>query len=254
MTKPADGRRATPGKAISAMATYQDTEPAALNKPSSLARAAKAILRVGDGRGFIVEHRSRRSVGGQQWTQSQRLVITAAHCLPGRLPRAASFFSGWERTYQRLLGPLGRKRPQVPAECVFIDPIADIAVLGSPDDQGLWEEAEAYDALIEPRPALRAGAISDATPVWVMRLDGYWMRLTVNESGGALWHEHSEVPTEGGMSGSPIINAAGLVVGVHTCTHGPDPCPLLHLPVWLARGIRGRPARAEPDTATRGGQ
>ena len=34
-------------------------------------------------------------------------------------------------------------------ECVFVDPIADVAVLGTPDNQGFDKEAEAYDAVVK---------------------------------------------------------------------------------------------------------
>lgn len=54
----------------------------------------RAVIRVGDGRGFIVEH------------GHDRLVITAAHCLPEFPPcHGASFLE--ERTYGNLLGLLG---------------------------------------------------------------------------------------------------------------------------------------------------
>jgi hypothetical protein len=81
-----------------------------------------AVITVGDGRGFVVE--------GERET---RLIITAAHCLPSfPLCHGASYLE--ERTYQALLGPLGEK-PTVWTECLFVDPIADIAVLGQPDNQ-----------------------------------------------------------------------------------------------------------------------
>jgi hypothetical protein len=35
------------------------------------------------------------------------------------------------------------------AECEFVDPVADITVLCSPDNQSLFDEADAYDALVE---------------------------------------------------------------------------------------------------------
>lgn len=35
------------------------------------------------------------------------------------------------------------------AECLFVDPVADIVVLGSPDGQELQDQSEAYEALIE---------------------------------------------------------------------------------------------------------
>jgi hypothetical protein len=42
---------------------------------------------------------------------------------------------------------------------VFVDPIADIAVLGSPDDQALSKQADAYDALIDEMVALEIGEL-----------------------------------------------------------------------------------------------
>jgi hypothetical protein len=39
--------------------------------------------------------------------------------------------------------------PTVWAQCLFADPIADIAVLGQPDNQSLSDEADAYDQLVE---------------------------------------------------------------------------------------------------------
>jgi hypothetical protein len=50
-----------------------------------------AILKVGEGRGFVVE------------SANQRLVITAAHCLP-YFPPCASVSQPEEHTYQKLLG------------------------------------------------------------------------------------------------------------------------------------------------------
>jgi hypothetical protein len=81
---------------------------AAINVPSGrdgdkrpdLEKLTPAIIRVGGGRGFIVEHRWRRSVQGHQFEQRRRLVVTAAHCVPGRVPRALSFAHSWERPTQ----------------------------------------------------------------------------------------------------------------------------------------------------------
>ena len=98
-----------------------------------------AVVRVGDGRGFVVRH------------AGERLVLTAAHCLPldadGNLVMAAHPWSDWARTYQKLLGPLGAE-PTVWAECLFVNPVADIVILGCPDNQELSDEADAYEALV----------------------------------------------------------------------------------------------------------
>jgi hypothetical protein len=61
-----------------------------------------AVVRVGDGRGFVVEDKT---------MYHRRLIITAAHCLPGALdgtfPVAHPASDVSKRTYQSLLGPLG---------------------------------------------------------------------------------------------------------------------------------------------------
>jgi hypothetical protein len=57
-----------------------------------------AIIRVGDGRGFVVMQQ--RYLGGVE-----RVIITAAHCLPHHPARGVE-----EETYPRLLGPLKGKR------------------------------------------------------------------------------------------------------------------------------------------------
>src|SRR6266487_3884968 len=98
------------------------------------------VVTVGAGRGFVVTGRR------------DRLVITAAHCLTRKgevsLPPPMNFSYTQERTYPTLLGPLGKK-PTVWAECLFVDPISDIAVLGPPDDQALYDEYNAYETLME---------------------------------------------------------------------------------------------------------
>jgi hypothetical protein len=53
----------------------------------------RAVIKVGDGRGFVVA------------TDQGRFVITAAHCLP-YFPPCMSFSGIEERTYTRLLGPI----------------------------------------------------------------------------------------------------------------------------------------------------
>src|SRR4051812_32902565 len=89
---------------------------------------ARSVLTVGGGRGFVVETE-----------REDRFIITAGHCLP-RLPPSHAASETWERTYAKLVGPVGRE-PNVWAECVFIDPVDDLAVLASPDNQELGEEA-----------------------------------------------------------------------------------------------------------------
>ena len=82
---------------------------------------AHAVLRVGDfGRGFVVQRYGDRRI-------REHIVLTAAQCLPF-LPSSRAHLG--ERIYKWVLGPLGLETA-VWADCQFIDPIANIAVLAA---------------------------------------------------------------------------------------------------------------------------
>jgi hypothetical protein len=198
-----------------------------------------------------------------------RFVITAAHCLPFFPPcHGASYLE--ERTYKALLGPLGAE-PTIWAECLFADPIADIAVLGSADNQELSDEADAYSELTEGVRPLSIGEpvwqegrahISRAipslgipeqrfvlyyeAPAWLLSRDSRWFRCVVRHNGGMLMIVDPTEGIVGGMSGSPILTDDGLAVGivclsggtseVHTAG-GPNPRLLYNLPGWLLRQL-----------------
>jgi hypothetical protein len=219
---------------------------------------ARAVLRVGDARGFVVERRG-------HFNSVKRIVITAAHCLP-RLPPPYEHLLDLptphparypeEETYQRLLGPLGIE-PAVWATCLFVDPIADIAVLGR-DNQSLGGQADAYDELIDNMTALtladapaqgfelvtaslmsRSRKIKKPTPgegtARVLSLEGQWLEGRVLRRGGWLEFQPHEAFV-GGMSGSPILNIAGAAIGVIS---GPHASPVIvdSLSARLVRAI-----------------
>src|SRR5215472_7786712 len=130
------------------------------------------VITAGSGRGFVVEG------------AGERLVITAAHCLPF-LPPAQSFFEPKERIFGPLIARLGDE-PRAWAVCRFVDPIADIAVLGSPDNP----HADEYKALMETATAFSiAGALRNPVnfrvPGRLLSLDGRrWFCCTVRPFGG----------------------------------------------------------------------
>jgi hypothetical protein len=205
-----------------------------------------SVVRVGGGRGFIVQFRVRRGQKGHYFRMPQRNIITAAHCLPRFPPaHAASYLQ--DRTYANLIGVLGEEL-DVWAECLFVDPIADIAVLGCPDNQELSDEAEAYEALTESVVPLAIGETGKEKG-WLFSLDQpyRWNATPLNPFINSLFTG----PTLGGMSGSPVLNARGqaiavVVIGSETVSgearvsspdyNGPQPLLTRNLPGWLLEG------------------
>jgi len=109
------------------------------------------VLSVDGGRGFVIQARD-----------GERLVVTAAHCLMRGgglyLPPALSFSDTQEGTYVNLLGPLGAEQT-IWAECLLVEPVADIAVRGSPDTQK-------HQALVEPSVPPLVGNGPDFSISW----------------------------------------------------------------------------------------
>ncbi|MCP4304313.1 MAG: trypsin-like peptidase domain-containing protein [bacterium] len=188
--------------------------------------AKRAVVAVGEGRGFVVE------AGGD------RFIITAGHCLP-RLPPATSFLAS-ETVYRNLTGRLYADRRSLTVECLFVDPIADIAVLGAPDGQDLWKENEAYQGLVDVSQPLMVTAAPKDGPAKLLSLDGRWGGCTIRHDDGPLWVFDAKNGIEGGMSGSPIIaetGAIGVLVTGSGAEGGPQPNLMLSLPGWLLARI-----------------
>jgi hypothetical protein len=187
--------------------------------------AKRAIVKVGAGRGFAVQG------------VRDRLVITAGHCLP-EFPPCLNFSFTEERTYKALLGSLGED-PAVCTECLFADPIGDVAVLGPPDGQQQPDECEAYETLVDAAATLKIADASQNGPAWLLSLDGRWCRCTVRHNGSMLWISNAADGIVGGMSGSPIVADDGSAIGI-VCTSGSGPNPRLthYLPGWLLQELR----------------
>jgi hypothetical protein len=205
-------------------------------------KAKRAVVTVGEARGFVVRDEREPSM-------PRLFVITAAHCLPF-FPPCASQSHTEDRTYKKLLGPLGEKAT-VWAECLFADPVGDIAVLGSPDNQELQSEADRYDALTGAAIPLPIGNAPEDGQALLLSLDGRWFRCTAQHSGAALWLFSAAEGIVGGMSGSPIVAEDGSAIGV-VCNaaggqdgvqrdSGPAPRLAYHLPAGLCpKGILNR--------------
>jgi hypothetical protein len=174
------------------------------------------VLKVDGGRGFIVEYRlpippdSRIEFGPQKYIP-KRLVVTAAHCLPN-LPPAHSCPSLSDKTYP-LLGNLDGSKSGVYAECLYVNPVADIAVLGCPDEQERGYDPDLYHELTDDAPVLQI-ANARSGPGWVLSIERRWVPTTLELCWSFYGSSLSIDPTVAGQSGSPILNRAGRVVGV----------------------------------------
>ena len=127
--------------------------------PDTFKKAKAAVIQVGTARGFVVKG-----------PKDDPVVITASHCLR-RLPRVNR--SELRGICSNQIGLLHQK-PTIWTECLFVDPIADIAVLASVDDQALPEEADAYDRLFQPIKPIPIGPMEEKTKAWLLSLEGEW--------------------------------------------------------------------------------
>jgi len=208
-----------------------------------------SVVKVGDGRGFVVSDSVRVDpiFSGRKRAifMERRLVLTAAHCLPQLPPAHAGAYEA-DRTYPRLIRTLDGRIKDVWAECLFANPVADIAVLGCPDTQDLGDEAAAYDELTESVPSVRIGKARSG-PGWILSLDSRWTSTPLNVSSGLYGTSLSIGPTNAGMSGSPILNDGGRAVGIVVVgtevggrprkLNGPQPILMRDLPCWLVDSL-----------------
>ena len=212
---------------------------------------ADSVITVDKGRGFIIEHRSLFDLGNGFKRLRRKLVLTASHCLPH--PPVMPSYSYQETTYANLLAPLGEE-PSVWAECLFFDPVSDLAILGEPDNQELGEESEAYVRLVDGRKPLTIAA-PETGEGYMLALDGLSWQPTALTVHKTIWGTGlSTGATLAGQSGSPIVDAKGRAValvsigtehldlktGVKTDVDatGPQPILKLQLPSWVLKTVR----------------
>jgi hypothetical protein len=203
--------------------------------------------RRGRGRGFVVS--------SPNHSYGSRLVITAAYCLPHLPPPNRAAYAE-EFTYAKVLGPLD-KPLSVWAECLFVDPRNDLAVLGAPDGQDLWDQVIEYENLVTSGGSLKiqdapktaffsrkltrsksreeAKAMDDnaRANAWLLSLKNEWFRCEfkiIND--GPIWIMDMDCPIVGGMSGSPIVSDSGAAIGA-ICLDNNNPRLCRDLPGWL---------------------
>ena len=136
---------------------------------------------------------------------------------------------------------------------LFVDPVADIALLVAPDNQAFYEQSAAFDDLVDnvipfevtdaPEMVSERKEIGDGIVIenkepgegeaLVLALDGKWVPVTVGRHRKALAIDPAGV-IDGGMSGSPILSGDGKAIGI-VSTDGTHPILWEDLPAWFFR-------------------
>ncbi len=192
-------------------------------------QAKQAVIKVGEGRGFVLEI--------HDCSVEKLVVATAAHCLPV-LPPADPWCDNREKTYMNFLGPLGVASPSITAACLFADPIADIAFLGEVDEPTLSEAFRSFLAEVDPLQI--RNLLTTQGTAWLLSLEGDWMSCQFDVIDQGLWLRDGNECIKGGMSGSPIVVDDGRVIGLISNsregegrgTDGPQPRLPHCLPIW----------------------
>jgi len=148
-------------------------------------------------------------------------------------------YSWQETTYANMLAPLGEE-PSVWAECLFFDPVSDLAILGEPDNQEVAEQWDAYMTLVDGRKPF-AVAAPETGEGYMLALDGVSWQPTPVKVHTNMWSNSlSTGPNLPGQSGSPIVDAKGRAVALVSKSGGAQPTLKSQLPPWLLRATKGR--------------
>lgn len=226
--------------------------------PGWKARVMNATVQVGNsngshGRGVLV-------AGG--------FIVTAAHCI------------NWDSKGGMVLGDHYLEEIVTSGGETFrlspwaVEPLSDVALLGAPDSQLFYDDADAFETwqeqtnpvllskwgpMSDKRRAIAQAAFADALnaqpskadlPSAVRSIDVYAMSLAGDWLGGKARHYGLGEPTgaiaietmdslTSGMSGGPVVDRSGRLVGVVSCGNTNGTIPLIHLaiPAWARARI-----------------
>jgi len=176
------------------------------------------------------------------------IIVTAAHCIDFECNGYMVLGKYYIEEIRTVLGEL-KVTP------LAVEPVSDIAVLGSLDGQEFYDESVAFDDFCEktkPVP-LYLGELElfREYPVYIYNHKGKWVTGRIKK-----WERYSPILSiqtnekiEEGASGGPIINESGKLIGIASnfsqtqCDNkytGRAPYLQLALPVWVISKILGK--------------
>jgi hypothetical protein len=182
--------------------------------------------------------------GGQGILIRNQMILTACHCLDYST-------TGDMALGEYFIEEIITHKGILKVSPIFLDPVADIAVLGGLDGQEFYEEFTQFEEFCRNTPPVKICRnrleIGEKFRIFIYTHKKKWITgfagLGIHGS-HMLWVKSDEA-IKGGTSGSGIINEKGELVGVVSWTSemdysGSAPRPLLSLPVWVCRKIYSR--------------
>ena len=187
-------------------------------------------------------------VGGQGVLIPSGMILTAAHCIAwagdGRMVVGGDIIEEIET----------KDGQKLRSTALFVDPVADIAVLCGLDEQSFYKESEAFDEFCDATEPLSLSEAKAETfekfPIRVLSHRGHFLSgeaMFCNPKRSSVWIEtHGDI--EAGTSGGPVVDESGKLIGVvsHACHTEPPRAicdgsiafALRCLPIWLIEELR----------------
>lgn len=179
--------------------------------------------------------------GGQGVLVRGGCVLTAAHCIEWNCDGGMALGD-----HMPVVVEVADGRRFV-LEAWAVEPCSDIAILGPPDDQVYFDEAEAWEAFYTEAEAVDVDAtepeLFEKFPVHVRTHFGTWVSgqgQLCKLRAQLIGVEAKAGEIQCGTSGGPIVNDHGKLVGI--VSQSSEPCSV----GLLSYGLSPRPHRALP--------
>jgi hypothetical protein len=179
---------------------------------------------------------------------NEKYIITAAHCIECDLSGGMTL---GRVIIEEIITADGEN---LKIAAIAIEPVNDIAILGSLDGQTFFEEAESFELFCDRAKAVALNLnmleLGKSFPIHIYTHKDTWVKGQATHT--IAWSPNlliePDEPIEQGTSGGPIINDSGELVAIvsnfnlveeNQKQEGNAPRPHLALPLWVNRRFFG---------------